>query len=410
MSLLQEAVQDQTAVREAMDVLQTIETELNERFLEKSHIIRGMMVALVARQHLFLLGPAGEAKSGLTRAIAKRIQGGVLFEKLIRALTAEEEIFGPIKLSRIEEDVYERKIDRKLPAAHVAFLDEIWKGSSAVLNGILDIANERQFDNDGIIPVPLQSMFCASNEMPGEDALTALWDRICLRYKVTGLTESGKRKFMTDEMARRRARALGKDVTGGEGTTITLDQLETLQQAALLVDIPAKVMEDLFSILAELDKKGKNLPSTRKMGWIQDLICANAVLEGRTVAMTDDLAILSHVLWDKEEDIRAIGALVMKIANPNLDRAQELGDEAAAAFGRLMEFVNNNKQAPKSQISSKVMEFRAAVNELAPKFDDLENATKGAGRNTKPIEAIRANIRLMWNQALEMNNMGDVKI
>ena len=43
----------------------------------------------------------------------------------------------------LEDDKYVRNIDGYLPTASVAFLDEIFKANSAILNSLLTILNER---------------------------------------------------------------------------------------------------------------------------------------------------------------------------------------------------------------------------------------------------------------------------
>jgi transposase len=66
-----------------------------------------------------------------------------------------------------------------------ARVDEIWKSSSAILNSLLTLVNERVFHNDGQpISCPLVTMFGASNELPEGKDLEALFDRFLLRFEV----------------------------------------------------------------------------------------------------------------------------------------------------------------------------------------------------------------------------------
>ena len=97
---------------------------------------------------------------------------------------------GPVSLAGLKEDRFVRVTKGKLPEADFAFIDEVFKGSSAILNCLLKILNERNFDaGDGVIrKVPLKLCLGASNEWPSPDTgkeLTALFDRFALRKMVT---------------------------------------------------------------------------------------------------------------------------------------------------------------------------------------------------------------------------------
>ena len=168
------------------DKILKIEAELNQTYLERREVVRGLLVGLLARQHVLLLGPPGTAKSALAEDICSRI-GGKYFRWLLARTSTPEELFGPVSLKALENDSYRRVTSGKLPEADIAFLDEIWKCNSAVLNTLLTVANERLFFNDGApVQVPLQMLVGASNELPEDrEELGALWDRFLLRYVVS---------------------------------------------------------------------------------------------------------------------------------------------------------------------------------------------------------------------------------
>src|SRR5262249_21068596 len=91
---------------------------------------------------------------------------------------------GPISIAGLKEDRYRRVTTGKLPEADLAFLDEIFKASSAILNTLLRLLNERVFENgDGpFVKVPLKLAVAAANEWPqsqeGGKELGALFDRL----------------------------------------------------------------------------------------------------------------------------------------------------------------------------------------------------------------------------------------
>lgn len=91
-----------------------------------------------------------------------------------------------IPAAGLENDRYVRKIDGYLPTAEVAFVDEIFKANSAILNALLTLLNERLFDNGNQrLPVPLLCLVGASNELPESEELDALYDRFLIRRTVS---------------------------------------------------------------------------------------------------------------------------------------------------------------------------------------------------------------------------------
>lgn len=179
-----------TTKQTALAKLNTIERELSASLIEREEVIRAALIALLARQHLVILGPPGTAKSQLVTALASRISpangtGLKSFNYLMTRFTTPEELFGPVSVQALKQDEYRRVTTGKLVEAELAFLDEIFKASSAILNALLKITNERTFSNGNQeITVPLLSLFAASNELPQGNELEALWDRFLLRMRV----------------------------------------------------------------------------------------------------------------------------------------------------------------------------------------------------------------------------------
>src|SRR5262247_1833164 len=170
--------------------LKKIREELRQTFLERADLIDGALAALLSSHHVLLIGPPGTAKSMLADELCARIEGANYFQWLLTRFSTPEEIFGAVSLKALEQDDYRRVTAHKLPEAHIAFLDEIFKANSSILNAILTLINERIFHNGKeIVSVPLLTLFGASNELPEDDELTALYDRFLLRFVVNYIVE-----------------------------------------------------------------------------------------------------------------------------------------------------------------------------------------------------------------------------
>ena len=165
-----------------MDKVKRATASLEYGLVERETEVRLLLLAACCGEHLLLLGPPGTAKSELGRRLSALCDGGLFFERLLTRFSVPEELFGPLSMRGLENDQYVRQIDGYLPTANVAFVDEILKANSAILNSLLTILNERLFDNGSErINVPLLCLVGASNELPESEELDALYDRFLLR-------------------------------------------------------------------------------------------------------------------------------------------------------------------------------------------------------------------------------------
>src|SRR5262245_59564403 len=113
--------------------MQQVGRVLEQEFEGKQEIIRLMLLSALAGEHLLVIGPPGTAKSALVRGLA-RLLSARYFEYLLTRFSEPNELFGPIDLRAYREGVYRRRGEQMLPTAEVAFLDEIFKANSAILN------------------------------------------------------------------------------------------------------------------------------------------------------------------------------------------------------------------------------------------------------------------------------------
>jgi len=174
---------------EAEDVRKRVNrfrTSLGRFFVQKQDIIDLMVVAAIAQEPLLIVGPPGTAKSDLVLKFkdALGVSETDYFEYMLTRFTEPSEIIGAIDIKELRDGRYIRRKEGKLPSARIAFLDEIFKSNSAILNILLTIINEKKFYQEGRPePVPLRVLFAATNEIPEQGELAALKDRFVLKIQ-----------------------------------------------------------------------------------------------------------------------------------------------------------------------------------------------------------------------------------
>lgn len=291
---------------------------LRARFIERDPLVDAALAALVAGQHLLIIGPPGTAKSQLAAALCAAIEGARGFDWLLTRFTTPEELFGPISLAALERDRYERLTAGKLPEAHVVFLDEVFKASSAILNALLTVLEERRFHNGARAQdVPLVTLVGASNELPEEEALHALYDRFLLRVVVDYIEQDFR--FM-------------QLLTMGEPEplpTVTLDELQMARAAAATVALDGQLLRDLPTLRTRLKEKGIVL-SDRRWRKALSVLRASAWLAGRSAADESDLPLLRHVLWNDPDERDEVAAALDGLLAAEQVRMRDLVFQARA--------------------------------------------------------------------------------
>lgn len=270
--------------------LVAIRDHLNAGLVERDVAIRLGLLAAVAGEHLLLIGPPGTAKSLLARRLRGAFADATYFERLLTRFTVPEELFGPLSVRGLEQDRYVRQTRGYLPEASVAFLDEIFKANSAILNALLTLLNERAFDNDGQRhDTPLITVVGASNELPEGEELDALYDRFLLRLYVGPVSEEGVDGLIDLDVS--------QDGTVPEALRLSGEELEALRresrQVALTEDL-RDLLKDLRRWLAE-----QAIPfSDRRLRKVVQLLQVAAWTDGRTQATVWDAWLLQHAVWE----------------------------------------------------------------------------------------------------------------
>jgi MoxR-like ATPase len=290
--------------REVVDVLK-------RRFVGRDEVVDLIALAVVAGEHLFLHGPPGTAKSALIHQFAALVQGRY-FEYLLTRFSEPNEVFGPIDLVRLREGTVATVTAGMLPEAEFVFLDELFNANSAILNNLLSVLNERIYRRGAEIHrLPMLSLFSASNHLPEDETLRALFDRFLLRCHVDNLRREAMPRLL----------AAGWEMERFQGTDASISAADLRSLSGRIYDVDLTKIADPYS---ELVFKVRDLGvalSDRRAVKVLKLVAASAVLCGRPVALVSDFWPLRYV-WDREEQIGPLASLVGTVIEPHAGEAR----------------------------------------------------------------------------------------
>lgn len=386
---------DPAMLQNAQAKMARIAVEMNNMFVERDDLIKLMMLAVTTGTNLLMLGPPGTAKSAITYELCGRVENANYFQWMLNKTSDPSEILGPFSVKAMENDHFMRMTSGKLPEAHIAFMDEVFKSNAPTLNALLTIMNEHIFYNDGKPQdVPLITMIGASNEPPEDESLDAMYDRFIFRMNVAYVKDAGNKKRMHANYIDNRAGLLG---LAGK-TTITLDELLCLQKAAQSVKVPKDVINKFIRLISDLDRQAIHV-SDRRQNECFKVMQGSAILRGSNVVGLDDFKSLIYVLWEKEEHIPLIESTILKMVNPYDDRFKELKEN----FAQVKSDIESITDA--TQKSKKAIESKGVIEKIVSKTNKLINEASKNGKDITDFNQFRDDM-VAYNQQLIATALG----
>jgi MoxR-like ATPase len=316
--------------------LQVLSQTLEKQFLGKDEIIRLMMIAVVAGEHCVLLGPPGTAKSALIRSLAELMQASY-FEYLLTRFTEPNEIFGPVDIAAFREGNYRRNTKGMLPEAEVVFLDEVFKSNSAILNALLTLLNERKFASGAqVIKCPLISVFAASNEVPGDETLNAIFDRFLLRVHSDNLDA-----YHFSDLLHRGIQHEVRQMSGQRATPVlAAKELADLgRNFGQRMNFSDAFLSAYKGLVFQIRAEGISL-SDRRVVKMLKLFAASSFIDGRPTADASDFFVLKHI-WNNEDQADILEGIVQPVLeafyreHPDRRRVGALGIGVEALAGEI---------------------------------------------------------------------------
>lgn len=315
-------------------------TILKQGLYEKDEAIRLALLTAISGESIFFLGDPGCAKSMIARRIVQAFKADgddnvKYFETLLNAYTTPDEVFGNVSLKGLngelpeckDKEVYRRLTEGMLPEADIAFLDEIWKANSTILNSLLTIVNERKFHNGNEVKdVPLKALFTASNELPAKgQGLEALYDRLILRLVVSFIDDESNFFEMVDAPSssefelsdeEKKLQISNAELKEWKGK---IDAITLSDEAKSVISAIRNELVTRNEAMSEDDKRNGELFEVGDRRWkkIVHILKTSAFLNDRTEIDLMDCQLIEYCIWSTEKQQKLARQIVEKCIQQN---------------------------------------------------------------------------------------------
>lgn len=356
--------------------------QLNAAFYEREEVIEATLLAILAGEHLFVLGPPGSAKTNMTDTIAGVFSGASYFKCAMSKNRPAEAVLGPYDLIELRTNGHLYRRDKGfLTTADIAQIDEIGKMSPIIGHDMLSILNEREKHevNGGrsAHSIPLSTAICNSNEVPTDvsDDAAALWDRILFRTYVDYIKSDKNFVALLSGAAPEVTKKIDWD-----------DVRMAIATEVPQVKIPTGTLEAVNKLRHKLEAEGI-VVSTRRWKKSMKALQAKAFLEGRDEVYEEDLTALRFTLWETLLQLETVVKLTGSASNPFVGPLMEQG----RMLSEIQQGITSRKDLSTGELTDYAAEVNPKIQEVKAKLEALY--VEANGRPIPRLESVVLQLR-----------------
>ena len=283
-----------------------LRSEMDRFVVGHSTIKTGLLLGMMAREHIYIEGPPGMAKTMLAELVAQASNLTFYLYQFHRD-TRLAELVGDIVIQREPspddhggEVIIQTIRKGGVLTCEICVLDDISRSPGEALNVLLRILNERQFQRDKI---PLLTAIATSNptvdDYYNEPLDPANLDRFTIQIKSAGLIQENQWDEVKQVMDLYSASTFSEDVRPEAVLNRSVfDEAYTLLHQ---VEVPEVVKRTIIELLSrfvnqyKLDSSNSLITDRSFLVKAIKILRAQALLSGRMQVIPTDMAVLGYV-------------------------------------------------------------------------------------------------------------------
>jgi MoxR-like ATPase len=272
--------------------------ETKDVVVESDLFIDALYLAVLSGTHVYASGAGGVGKTFGAEELGKHF-GVETYYAQFRPDTKREEVFGPLSMTKLQQDIYEHATKGYLPEAWIAVLDE-FGDAGRFTRQLLNALHERWFVNGGVRgTIPLVTAIGTTNVFLDSEETAALMDRFAQRITVEPVkTSRGFKKILKGQLEREAGLTAKRTLT-----VIAPEELMVAREAVRICAVDAHIIDLVDDLRKSARSEGLEM-SPRRWGEGLKLARANAVLNGRSDVTEDDLRVYANVLLNHPDDVK----------------------------------------------------------------------------------------------------------